>query len=404
MAIFIIKMGIFLGILLVGLLVYFHKKNNEGNFLLAISYFCIVYALAMNYLNQTLQFVHFPFLIRTGNIAGYLIASFFYLFVRNTFYPGKSWKNTDWLLLLPAAFYTIDMIPFFMSDPEYKIAVMKANVKDPTRMLQVSEGWIGIKGLHLKFRYIWGAIMTAASIRLIIINWNNERKGTSSGNRAIFWFIFCLAAMQVPLIFPGIYGAVVRPSWFSMRFISINLALVLFGSAIFILFSPSILYGFLPRPFIKSSAPLVVRSEPTLAPFGNNQDTLTEKNPTDRMFIGEKDLFELIRRIEHFLSEAKPFLNKDYSIHDLSRDVDVPVYQLSPIINQYYKSNFNSWINRYRVNHFISISSKQDKQALTLEALAKESGFSNRNTFTIAFKKEKKITPGNYLKQHLHTA
>jgi AraC-like DNA-binding protein len=94
-----------------------------------------------------------------------------------------------------------------------------------------------------------------------------------------------------------------------------------------------------------------------------------------------------------------PFLNHEFTIHDLSEDIDVPVYQLSPIINQHFKSNFNSWVNRYRVNHFVSVCNLPENINLTLDALSRKSGFSNRTTFTNAFKKEKNQTPGIFLKQ-----
>jgi AraC-like DNA-binding protein len=73
---------------------------------------------------------------------------------------------------------------------------------------------------------------------------------------------------------------------------------------------------------------------------------------------------------------------------------------LSPIINQYYKSNFSSWLNKYRVNYFIELIGHEEKRELTLEALARESGFANRTTFMSAFRKEKNTTPGAFLHQH----
>ena len=95
---------------------------------------------------------------------------------------------------------------------------------------------------------------------------------------------------------------------------------------------------------------------------------------------------------------SRPFTLRDYTIHDLSRDIDIPVYQLSPIINSYYNSNFNTWMNKFRVEHFIRISQEEGRKELTLDAIAREAGFFNRTTFTNAFKKEKGTTPGQYLK------
>jgi YesN/AraC family two-component response regulator len=99
------------------------------------------------------------------------------------------------------------------------------------------------------------------------------------------------------------------------------------------------------------------------------------------------------------MEQNKPFLQQGYTIHDLSADIEIPVYQLSPIINNRFNTNFSSWLNKYRVAYFIELCRKEGKRELTLDALSYESGFSNRVTFIKAFKKEKGTTPGAFLKE-----
>jgi hypothetical protein len=67
---------------------------------------------------------------------------------------------------------------------------MKAVFIDPSRHFSIPEGWIGIKGFHHVFRYLFGVLMMLLQIRLIIRNWNFEPKGTSYHNQLLFWFIF----------------------------------------------------------------------------------------------------------------------------------------------------------------------------------------------------------------------
>ncbi len=99
------------------------------------------------------------------------------------------------------------------------------------------------------------------------------------------------------------------------------------------------------------------------------------------------------------MTRNKPYLNKQYTIHNLGEEVGIPVYQLSPIINKHYQSNFNVWVNRYRINHFIELCRNNKRDVLTLAGIAEEAGFNNRSTFINAFKKETGTTPGNFLKQ-----
>jgi AraC-like DNA-binding protein len=334
-------------------------------------------------LNQTNQILEFPWLIRTGNITGYLIVPFLYLYSRNTFYPGKFWHKNDWLFLLPAFIYFLDMIPFFVSSSEFKIAVMKANLANLSKMQMNSEGWIGIKWFHFIFRYLWAVFMMGLQILLIIRNWNLDADRKNSTNRPLFWYIAATTFLLVPLIVPGIFGAFFHLRWYSLAFLNINLASVLLATVLFLMYSPSILYGFQTKANLQdiriAKAQMIIKS--------NEVSTL------------DKDSQEIVHLIESYLEREKPFLGHEYSIHDLSKDIEIPVYQLSPIINQYYSSNFSSWLNRYRISHFLSLWDLESKKGLTLDALARESGFSNRTTFINAFKKEKKLAPTVFLKQ-----
>jgi AraC-like DNA-binding protein len=128
-----------------------------------------------------------------------------------------------------------------------------------------------------------------------------------------------------------------------------------------------------------------------------------EESPMDpassKGYIRNADFLDIIAKLEKFIADKTPYLGQRYSIHDLAADVEIPVYQLSPIINQYYHDNFSSWLNKFRVDYFIMLWEDKANRELTIDALARKSGFSNRITFINAFKKEKKLTPTVYLKK-----
>jgi AraC-like DNA-binding protein len=334
--------------------------------------------------------LNFPFFARTGNIAGFLIVPFLYLYTRNTFYPGIRWRKSDWLFIIPALFYVIDLMPFFLANGEYKTAIMRANLDDPARQLRVAEGWFPVKGIHYTILYVWNILMLALQFRLIYRNRQMARSSDSNMNRSLFWFIVTFTALHIPLVVPGIFGLLLKSQWYSLGYLSFILSAHLITVALYILFSPKVLYGFYPQTAPVGQAPA--------------EDGMVTGKPRDvevqpRNVISAPDLQILINKIETYMSGSRPYLNKQYNIHTLSVEVGIPVYQLSPIINQYYQSNFNTWVNTYRVNHFIELWKNQEKDVLTLEAIAEESGFNNRSTFISAFKKITGSTPGNYLKQ-----
>jgi len=111
---------------------------------------------------------------------------------------------------------------------------------------------------------------------------------------------------------------------------------------------------------------------------------------------------EQVSRIDELLNQFiainRPFLKPGYSLKDLATDIDIPLHHLSAFINQHYGIHFNEYINRYRVDHFKERIASEEWKIKKLKAIARESGFNNRNTFTIAFKKIAGQSPSEYMK------
>ena len=116
-------------------------------------------------------------------------------------------------------------------------------------------------------------------------------------------------------------------------------------------------------------------------------------------FLTEEKMKHIDGVVKDFLSEKKPFLQHGYSLKHLSDEVHIPLHHLSAFINRYYKMNFNDFINEYRVSHCKVKIINEEWKYKKLEAIAGESGFSNRNTFTSAFKKATGLNPSVFLKQ-----
>jgi YesN/AraC family two-component response regulator len=135
---------------------------------------------------------------------------------------------------------------------------------------------------------------------------------------------------------------------------------------------------------------------------GNGFYTMTEpekKNDKIGRFLSDDKLTHFDATINKFLTEKKPFLRQKYSLKDLSVDVDISANYLSAFINRYHKVNYNDFINSYRVSQSKEMIINGEWKQKTLEGIASEAGFNNRNTFTAAFKKETGQSPSEYLKE-----
>lgn len=84
---------------------------------------------------------------------------------------------------------------------------------------------------------------------------------------------------------------------------------------------------------------------------------------------------------------------------NLARDLNVQPYQLSAFLNQVMQQHYNDLINNYRIHYCLELLDKNIHTKLRIFKIAADCGFSNRNTFTSAFKKVTNITPNAYLNQ-----
>ena len=108
-------------------------------------------------------------------------------------------------------------------------------------------------------------------------------------------------------------------------------------------------------------------------------------------------LQQIAERIEQYLKEESPYLNRQFSLQELSASIQSNPVLTSKAINRILKTNFNELVNEHRVKHFVSLAREERAQNLTLWAIAQEAGFGNKATFYKSFKKNMGTTPKAYL-------
>lgn len=106
----------------------------------------------------------------------------------------------------------------------------------------------------------------------------------------------------------------------------------------------------------------------------------------------------LAKELEEQISSKQLYLNEKLTLTELAKATDIKAHTVSQVINQTMKTNFYRLINGYRIQHAAELID-DDKLNWTLERIAYESGFTNRVTFSNAFKEVMACTPSNYKKQ-----
>jgi len=123
-----------------------------------------------------------------------------------------------------------------------------------------------------------------------------------------------------------------------------------------------------------------------------------ETKKYQRSGLKQKDVNAYIQLLEHHMEDAKPFLDRELSIYDLSVQLRIPRHFLSEVINEHMGKNFYNLVNDYRVEEVKKRLEDPQYKHLTILALAYDSGFNAKSSFNTIFKEKTGMTPSEYLK------
>jgi len=149
----------------------------------------------------------------------------------------------------------------------------------------------------------------------------------------------------------------------------------------------------------------VLKKEHFLKPFQVIEEPVNDSHSQKAdlqpqpVIISHERMMEIDRIVKELLDEKKPYLQQRYLLKDLANDTNIPLHHLSAFINKYWGKNFNDFINEFRVHYCKEKILNEEYKYKKLEAIAEESGFNNRNTFAIAFKKVMGVNPSEFLRK-----
>lgn len=114
--------------------------------------------------------------------------------------------------------------------------------------------------------------------------------------------------------------------------------------------------------------------------------------------LNEKLIKSYIEKIIDFMEREKGYMDGNLSLTLMAQKLDIPKQYISEILNVHLSTNFQDFLNSYRVDAFIEKLNNPKFSNLTLVAIASEVGFGSKSNFYTAFKKFKGLTPSEYKK------
>jgi AraC-like DNA-binding protein len=103
-----------------------------------------------------------------------------------------------------------------------------------------------------------------------------------------------------------------------------------------------------------------------------------------------------IETLRDYMTDKEPYLDPSLTIQELANQINIPVRDLSVLINHHIDQHFFDFVNEYRIQKAMSILKNPSKKELTVLEILYEVGFNSKSSFNTSFKKYTNLTPTAY--------
>jgi AraC-like DNA-binding protein len=374
--------AVVVGIVSSAVILYFGFRTNPVNQPLGFGQLSISLGIFVSFSLVSQLIVHWPFLYRLGNVFVLIFIPMPFLYT--VFYTQKRlWRWYDLLHLIPLLIYLVDYWDTLSLSSAQKTELILQEINDLDLLGKFSQGRFIGPGFHTEFRTVLFSAYWVAQV-VILVRWVKSQSLLTSENKVWKNWMILFLGCQFFLWFPfylTIFWLDKLTTYHIVNSFSVGWVML---SSLSLFFFPSLLYG---KPF-----------------EGDNRITKFTKALKKPQIseIDEKKLEDIIQEMESKMEVEKLFLNAKYSIHDFSKDINLPAYQISKSLNAFKGLSFIDFINQKRVLFCVKKFKEGKWSNYTVEAIAAECGFSNRNSFTNAFKKFLGSSPSEYRENIKH--
>ncbi|SNZ00418.1 helix-turn-helix domain-containing protein [Flagellimonas pacifica] len=321
-----------------GIYLFLGKKHNTTNTLLSVFFFLITVRVVKSLLWAYLDMLPVWF-INIGFIAHFATGPTLLLYFLYVFKP-KKWHIQNYLHFVPSLL----LLPF---------------------LFRINGGnfWhIGGYSFLLYHQLIY-TTLTFGILLLFLIK-TNKHTSTIEKEKKYWLFILFIGAASIQLAYFSNYVLGLSP--------------YLLGPIIYAVFIYIIaFYAFL------------------------NQRIFEEKETSSKyqnINITTQEFEHYQNKIIQVIEVDKPYLNTDYTLDKLSKQISLPTYLTSHIINKGFNTNFSDFINLYRINKAASMLTSSSYNHIKISQIAYDCGFNTLSSFNSSFKKIKGTTPSQFKK------
>ena len=364
---------LFISSLLIFFLLTVKTKHRTSNYLFA--FFLLITAIDISGLLFNL-FAHTPSNIgMLRNSFAFLQIPVFYLYVYSVCYSDFKLKPKYIIHLLPFLIANLILLPrFYTVDVASKISFLKNH----QNMIELQ-----FNHILIHFQIVIYTIAVFITLRKVKKLYLENHAGTSINSyNWLFQFTIVLTLLYLIALFKNIFKFSDYPDiseWIKIGLILFQLLIIcwyLFKA----LNNPSLFRNI--DSNLKLVSDIILEEENSIYTDANNNEFDDE-----------------LLKLKEYMYNEKPFLNPSITIKNISDEIEIPVRDLSLLINHKLGQHFFDFINAYRIENAKIILSDTTKSKVTILEILYEVGFNSKSSFNTAFKKHTGFTPTLYRKR-----
>ena len=377
------------------ILLYYLSSLNRSNIFLALFFLCCNLVVMVYYgLHFTkdlfwegVSFVHWLPL-------SYLLGPLLFFYVKTTLGDNNKLEKWDWLHLLPAVFILINCLPFttLPFDQKAQIAHEIVNVTENYTLdfnFVSFEFILYSRSIHLLFYAVFSVGYFYQHSQKIVKAYSSR----SSNHSIISRWIYLLCLLQIVIAINSIghmstlYGVqfnvlgIPSTSIFTEKYYFEICGGGFFLQNIFLFLFPKILYGNVSYTIEEGKNSII-------------EDLKSNLPKKQKETASIQDIEQIIQA---YLLKS-PFVQKEFSLSQMSFDLKIPERFLSNYFNKDLNITFSEWRKHLRIDYVCRLIEAGESKNLTIEAIATNAGFASRSKFIDAFKERKGVTPSAFIK------
>ncbi len=325
----------------------------------------------------------------------FLLGPTLFYYVKHTVSTNKTFQYWDYLHLLPAIFVGIACLPFTTLPLEIKTK-MAHEIVNFTEDYSLNFNWITFEQI-LYARSIHVILYAIASI--IYFFWNKRKLikqfGVTPTNHFIIqrWF-FILILLQVIIAVTSLGHMI---TLYTKPFLILGISSIeLFSESHFFRICGG---GFFIQNFFLFLFPKILYGNISYSVEIEEENTIQKlKSSLAKPLKSGIELEEIEKSIEQYI-EMRPFIQKDFTLSQMSFDLKISERLLSNYFNKELHKTFGEWKNDLRIEYACKLIDNGIAKKVTIEAISAEVGFVSRSKFIDAFKTRKGVTPSGYIRK-----